>query len=153
LWFREPEEQVLPVCRELGIGFVPFSPIGRGFLAGTFNGVDGLGDNDVRRRVPRFTGDHLGRNTALVASLSRMAAAKGCSAAQLSLAWLLAKGDDIVPIPGTRHRSHLEENVGAASVALTPAELDDLNTLFAPDAPSGERYPDDLMRLVDRMGQ
>ena len=152
LWFREPEEHVLPVCRELGIGFVPFSPIGRGFLAGTFSGVDGLGDKDVRRRVPRFTGDHLGRNTALVTSLSRMAAAKGCSAAQLSLAWLLAKGDDIVPIPGTRHRSHLEENVGAASVVLTPAELDDLNALFAPDAPSGERYPDDLMRLVDRMG-
>jgi aryl-alcohol dehydrogenase-like predicted oxidoreductase len=152
LWFREPEERVLPVCRELGIGFVPFSPIGRGFLTGTLSGVDDLPANDMRRRVPRFTGDHLGHNIALVTALSRIAAAKGCSTAQLSLAWLLARGDDIVPIPGTRRRGHLEENVGAADVVLTPVELNDLDTLFAPNAPSGERYPEDLMRLVDRMG-
>jgi aryl-alcohol dehydrogenase-like predicted oxidoreductase len=152
LWFREPEAHVLPVCRELGIGFVPFSPIGRGFLAGSVRDVDQLPATDLRRRVPRFTGDHLERNVALVTFLSRIAATKGCTAAQLSLAWLLGKGDDIVPIPGTKRRTYLEENVAAADIALSAAEINELDTLFAPDAPSGERYPEDMARLVDRMG-
>ncbi|HEY6360022.1 MAG TPA: aldo/keto reductase [Vicinamibacterales bacterium] len=152
LWFREPEGHVLPVCRELGIGFVPFSPLGRGFLAGSVIDVEQLPAGDLRRRVPRFTGDHLERNVALVTSLSRIAADKGCTPAQLSLAWLLAKGDDIVPIPGTKRRTYLEENVAAADIVLSAAEIGELDALFALDAPSGERYPEDMMRLVDRVG-
>lgn len=151
LWFREPEEKILPVCRELGIGFVPFSPIGRGFLAGNITETEGLPADDLRRRVPRFMGDHLGKNVALVTSLARIAERKRCTPAQLSLAWLLARGDDIVPIPGTKRRTYLEENTAAAHIPLDAAELEELDTLFAPDAVSGDRYPDDMARLVDRV--
>jgi aryl-alcohol dehydrogenase-like predicted oxidoreductase len=150
LWFREPEGSVLPACRELGIAFVPFSPIGRGFLAGNVTDVDQLPADDLRRRVPRFMGDNLGQNVTLVTALGRIAARKGCTAAQLSLAWLLGKGEDIVPIPGTKRRTYLEENVAAASLSLSTEEMEELDTLFAPGAPSGERYPEDMMRLVDR---
>jgi aryl-alcohol dehydrogenase-like predicted oxidoreductase len=151
LWFREPEATVLPLCRELGIGFVPFSPIGRGFLAGTITDVDLLPADDLRRRVPRFMGDHLGKNVALVTSLGRIAERKRCTPAQLSLAWLLAKGDDIVPIPGTKRRTYLEENTAAAQIKLDPAEVGELDTLFTPEAVSGDRYPEDMARLVDRV--
>ena len=151
LWFREPETKVLPVCRELGIGFVPFSPIGRGFLAGNITDVDSLPADDLRRRVPRFMGDHFGKNAALVTSLASIAERKRCTPAQLSLAWLLAKGDDVVPIPGTKRRTYLEENIAAAHITLDPAEVEELDTLFTPEAVSGERYPEDMARLVDRV--
>ena len=151
LWFREPETKILPLCRELGIGFVPFSPIGRGFLAGNITDVDQLPADDLRRRVPRFTGEHVGKNAALVSSLARIAERKRCTPAQLSLAWLLAKGDDIVPIPGTKRRSYLEENTAAADIRLDPAELDELDMLFTPEAVSGDRYPEDMARLIDRV--
>jgi aryl-alcohol dehydrogenase-like predicted oxidoreductase len=151
LWFREPEAKVLPLCRELGIGFVPFSPIGRGFLAGNITDVDQLPADDLRRRVPRFMGDHLGKNVALVNSLARIAERKRCTSAQLSLAWLLAKGDDIVPIPGTKRRTYLEENTAATRIRLEASEVEELDTLFTPDAVSGERYPEDMARLVDRV--
>jgi aryl-alcohol dehydrogenase-like predicted oxidoreductase len=150
LWFREPETTVLPVCRELGIGFVPFSPIGRGFLAGNVTDVESLPADDLRRRVPRFLGDNFDHNVTLVQALGRIAARKHCTPAQLSLAWLLAKGEDIVPIPGTKRRTYLEENAAAASIALSPDETNELDTLFALDAVAGERYPEDMMRLVDR---
>jgi aryl-alcohol dehydrogenase-like predicted oxidoreductase len=150
LWFREPETSVLPVCRELGIGFVPFSPIGRGFLAGNVTDVEQLPASDLRRRVPRFLGDHLVVNAALVAALVKIAARKRCTPAQLSLAWLLAKGPRIVPIPGTKRRSYLEENVGAAAVTLSASDVAELDRLFSPDAVSGDRYPEDMMRLLDR---
>jgi aryl-alcohol dehydrogenase-like predicted oxidoreductase len=151
LWFREPEAKVLPVCRELGIGFVPFSPIGRGFLAGNITDVDHLPADDLRRRVPRFMGDHLDKNVALVTSLARIAERKRCTPAQLSLAWLLAKGDDIVPIPGTKRRTYLEENTAAAHIVLDSAQVEELDTLFTPEAVSGDRYPEDMARLLDRV--
>lgn len=150
LWFRDPEDIVLPVCRELGVSFVPFSPLGRGFLSGGVTDPDSLPANDMRRRVPRFQGEHLERNVALVKALGAIAARCGCTPAQLALAWLLAQGDDIVPIPGTKRRTYLEENVAAASLALPAADLADVSALFARDAASGERYPGDMLRLVDR---
>jgi aryl-alcohol dehydrogenase-like predicted oxidoreductase len=151
LWFREPEARVVPVCRELGIGFVAFSPIGRGFLAGNITDVERLPADDLRRRVPRFMGDHIAKNVALVTSFGRIAERKRCTPAQLSLAWLLAKGDDIVPIPGTKRRTYLEENTAAAHIALDRAEVEELDTLFTPEAVSGDRYPEDMARLVDRV--
>jgi aryl-alcohol dehydrogenase-like predicted oxidoreductase len=150
LWFREPETTVLPVCRELGIGFVPFSPLGRGFLSGLFTTPDTLAANDVRRRLPRFQGDHLQQNLALGEQLTSIAREKGCSAAQLALAWLLHVGSDIVPIPGTKRRTYLEENTAAADLALTGQEKARLDAIFSPDAPSGDRYSPELGRLIDR---
>jgi aryl-alcohol dehydrogenase-like predicted oxidoreductase len=150
LWFREPERHVLPACCELDIGFVPFSPIGRGFLTGHVTDVAQLPPNDLRRRVPRFQGDHFVHNSGLVSVLAAIAARKGCTPAQLALAWLLAQGTDIVPIPGTKRRSYLEENVAAARVSLDADETGELSALFAPDAASGDRYPADMMRLLDR---
>jgi aryl-alcohol dehydrogenase-like predicted oxidoreductase len=150
LWFREPEASVLPACRELGIGFVPFSPIGRGFLAGNVTDIELLPPNDLRRRVPRFVGEHLSTNMALVSALVVIAERNGCTPAQLSLAWLLAKGNDIVPIPGTKRRTYLEQNVAAAGVTLSASEVRELDMLFSPNAVSGERYPEDMMRLLDR---
>ena len=150
LWFREPEQHVLPACRELGIGFVPFSPIGRGFLSGTVTDTEALPADDMRRRVPRFQGEHLARNLALLAALEEMAARKGCTRAQVSLAWLLVKGEDIVPIPGTKRRTYLEENLAAADVVLSDEEEAQLDAAFALDAASGDRYPPEMARLVDR---
>lgn len=150
LWFREPEASVLPACRELGIGFVPFSPLGRGFLGGEVMDVEQLPPDDLRRRVPRFVGEHMSKNAALVRGLAEVASRTRCTPAQLSLAWLLAKGDDIVPIPGTKRRTYLEENVAAAAIGLTAAQVAELDALFAPEAVSGDRYPADMMRLLDR---
>jgi aryl-alcohol dehydrogenase-like predicted oxidoreductase len=141
---------VLPVCRELGIGFVPFSPLGRGFLSGRVTDIDALAPDDMRRRVPRFQEGHLQRNTTLVRQLQAMASRKGCTPPQLALAWLLAQGDDVVPIPGTKRRRYLEENVAATDVVITADERAALDAAFPPDAASGERYPEDMDRLVDR---
>jgi aryl-alcohol dehydrogenase-like predicted oxidoreductase len=150
LWFREPEATVIPACGEVGSGFVPFSPVGRGFLSGEVKETDSLPANDLRRRVPRFQGDHLQKNLSLLATFEGLAAQKNCTAAQLAIAWLLAKGSDIVPIPGTKHVHYLEQNVGAADVQLNAADVARLDTLFSPDNVSGERYPADMMQLIDR---
>jgi aryl-alcohol dehydrogenase-like predicted oxidoreductase len=150
LWFRDPETQVLPVCRELGIGFVPFSPLGRGFLSGALKDTTTLTADDMRKQLPRFQGSNFEQNLTLVRGLETMAARKGCSPAQLALAWLLAKGHDIVPIPGTKRRKYLEENVAAAKVALSAADIAELDAGFPPGAAEGARYNDSMGRLVDR---
>ena len=150
LWYRDPESRALPVCRELGIAFVPFSPIGRGFLSGAVKDTSTFAADDVRRRLPRFQEGNFDRNLALVTRLEEIAGRKGCTPAQLALAWLLAKGNDIVPIPGTKRVAHLEENAGAASVVLTAAEIAELEAVFAPGAPVGERYSEAMGRLVER---
>jgi aryl-alcohol dehydrogenase-like predicted oxidoreductase len=148
LWSRDPEDEVLPTCRELGIGFVPYSPLGRGFLAGRFTSADELEDGDFRRTGPRFTGDNLQANLRLADKVKEIAAEKGVTAAQLALAWLLAQGDDIVPIPGTKRRSYLEQNADAVDVRLT---ADDLALIDAelPET-AGERYDEAGMASVNR---
>ena len=150
LFSRDPEADVLPVCRELGVAFVPFSPLGRGFLSGRMSGTDALPAGDMRRTVPRFQAAHWAQNAALVQRLDEIAAARRATPAQVALAWLLAQGTDIVPIPGTKRRVYLEENVAAAALALSSDEVGGLSRLFAPGAASGERYNTDMMRLVDR---
>ena len=150
LWHREPEGDVVPACRDLGIAFVPFSPLGRGFLSGGITDVEALPANDMRRTVPRFQAGNLEQNVSLVQALGARAAAHGCTPAQLSLAWLLAKGADIIPIPGTKRRAYLEENVAGAAIVLSPQEIAALDALFAPGAAAGERYNADMLRLVDR---
>ena len=149
LWSRVPERAVLPACRELGIGFVPFSPLGRGFLTGAVTDLDRLEQNDVRRTLPRFQGENLQQNVALVKRLEEMARAKGCSAPQLALAWLLAKGDDIVPIPGTKRRQYLEANAAAVDIALSPKEVAALDEAFPIGSAAGERYPPASMALLE----
>ena len=149
LWSRIPERAVIPACRELGIGFVPFSPLGRGFLTGAVKDVDRLEQNDVRRGLPRFQGDNLQRNVALVRRLEDMARAKGCTAPQLALAWLLAKGDDIVPIPGTKRRQYLEANAAATEIDLTPADVAALEEAFPVGSAAGDRYPPASMALLE----
>jgi aryl-alcohol dehydrogenase-like predicted oxidoreductase len=149
LWSRDPEKEILPTVRELGIGFVPYSPLGRGFLTGRIKKTDGLAENDFRRVSPRFAPQNLEHNLALVAALENLARAKGCTASQVALAWVLAQGDDIVPIPGTRHIRYLEENAGAAEVILTAAELAELDRAFPPGAAAGERYSEPGMKRVN----
>jgi aryl-alcohol dehydrogenase-like predicted oxidoreductase len=148
LWSREPEEELLPTCRELGIGFVPYSPLGRGFLTGKIRSLDDLGPDDWRRRNPRFEGDNFQRNLDLVATVERLAAKKGCTPAQLALAWLLSQGDDVVPIPGSTRAERVEENNGALRVSLTPEDRAALDRL-AP-AVAGDRYAEGGMRSVNR---
>jgi aryl-alcohol dehydrogenase-like predicted oxidoreductase len=138
LWTRDPEAEVLPTCRELGIGFVPYSPLGRGFLAGRFTSPDELEEDDFRRSGPRFTGENLEANLALAGKVKEIAAEKGVTPAQLALAWVLACGDDLVPIPGTKRRAYLEQNVGAVEVELTADELARIDAEL-PEA-AGERY-------------
>jgi aryl-alcohol dehydrogenase-like predicted oxidoreductase len=150
LWFRDPESTVLPVCRELGIGFVPFSPLGRGFLSGKVAAIDTLAADDMRRSLPRFQGANREKNDALVAGLEAVAAKRKCTAAQLALAWLLAQGPDIVPIPGTKRRTYLEANAAAADVAITKLDLADLDRMFPAGAAAGDRYPPELMKSLDR---
>src|SRR5881398_982198 len=123
LWTRDPEAEILPTIRELGIGFVPYSPLGRGFLSGRFKSPDELDEDDFRRHGPRFTGDALKQNLQLVAKVEELAAEKGCTPGQLALAWVLGQGDDVVPIPGTKRRTYLEENLGAAAVELSAEDL------------------------------
>ena len=149
LWSRDPERAVLSACRELGIGFVPFSPLGRGFLTGTVKDTGRLVENDVRRHLPRFQQENISRNVRLVEGLEGMARSKGCSAAQLALAWLLHKGDDIVPIPGTKRLRYLEENVEAVNITLTPREMSELDESFQTGSVAGERYGPESLKLVE----
>jgi aryl-alcohol dehydrogenase-like predicted oxidoreductase len=150
LWNREPERDVIPTCRELGIGFVPFSPIGRGFLSGTVTTTENLPADDFRRSLPRFQGDHLAQNLALVRTLETIAARKQCAPTQLALAWILAKGDDLVPIPGTKRRTYLESNAAAADIVLAADDVAELDAAFPVGAASGARYPSNLAQLVDK---
>ncbi len=149
LWNREPELDVIPVCRELGIGFVPFSPLGRGFLSGTVTATDDLPADDFRRILPRFKGEALDHNLALVRTLETLAAQRQCTTSQLALAWILAKGDDIVPIPGTKRRTYLESNAAAVDIVLSAGEVAALDAAFPVGAAAGARYPADVMKFVD----
>ena len=149
LWSRDVEAEILPTCRELQIGFVPWSPLGRGFLTGQVKTFDDLDANDWRRVSPRFQGDNFGRNLDLVAQIQEMADAKNCTPAQLAIAWLLQQGDDLVPIPGTKRVSYLLDNLGALDVKLTIAELDRIDTILPKGAASGDRYPASMMQMVN----
>jgi aryl-alcohol dehydrogenase-like predicted oxidoreductase len=147
LWSRDPEAEVLPTCRELGIGFVPYSPLGRGFLSGRFTSPEDLDENDFRRTGPRFTGENLEANLDLAAKVKEIAEDKGVTAAQLAIAWVLAQGDDLAPIPGTKRRTYLEQNVGAAEVGLTEEDLARINAEL-PEA-AGDRYDEAGMASVN----
>jgi aryl-alcohol dehydrogenase-like predicted oxidoreductase len=149
LWSRDPEGDILSTCRELGVTFVAYSPLGRGFLTGRFKSPDDFAPDDWRRNNPRFQGDNFAKNLELVARIERMATEKHCTPAQLALAWLLAQGSDIVPIPGSRQRSRVEENAGAAGITLTRADLDALNAIAPRGVAAGSRYPEAAMRLVN----
>lgn len=148
LWSRDPEDEILPTVRELGIGFVPYSPLGRGFLTGAFQSPDDFSPDDYRRRSPRFQGANFAKNLDLVEKVKEIAEEKGVTPAQLALAWLLAQGDDIVPIPGTKRRQYLEENVAAVDIELTAAELERINVVAPQGIAAGDRYPD--MSTVNR---
>jgi aryl-alcohol dehydrogenase-like predicted oxidoreductase len=150
LWSREPEDELLATVRELGIGFVPYSPLGRGFLAGQIRSVDDFDPDDWRRTNPRFTGENFQRNLQLVDEIRRVAHEKGCTPAQLALAWVLAQGDDVVPIPGTKRRKYLEDNVGALDVRLTDEELARIDRVFPKGAAAGERYAPQGMQTLNR---
>lgn len=149
LWTRDPEPQVLPMCRKLGIGFVPYSPLGRGFLTGAFRSPDDFSEDDYRRYSPRFQGENFTTNLELVQQVQALAGALGHTPSQLALAWVLAQGDDIVPIPGTKRRKYLEENAGAVDISLTEDQVEQLNNIFPPDAISGERYVPHMMALLN----
>jgi aryl-alcohol dehydrogenase-like predicted oxidoreductase len=150
LWSRDPEDDILPTTRELGIGFVAYSPLGRGFLAGQIRKFDDLAPDDYRRYAPRFQAENFQRNLDLVARIEELAREKSCTASQLALAWVLSQGEDIVPIPGTKRRKYLEENAAAANVHLSPADLTRINEVSPKGAASGLRYPESMMRLVNQ---
>jgi aryl-alcohol dehydrogenase-like predicted oxidoreductase len=150
LWTRDPEEEILSTCRELGIGFVAYSPLGRGFLTGQFKRFEDLPADDYRRVSPRFQGENFQKNLDLVRRVEEMAKAKGCKPSQLALAWVLAQGDDIVPIPGTKRRKYLEENVGAIDIKLTAEDLRRMDEGFPQGAAAGLRYPEAMMKAVNR---
>ena len=147
LWSRDAEDEVLPTCRELGIGFVPYSPLGRGFLSGRFKSPDELDASDFRRSGPRFTGENLDANLELAAKVAELAEEKGITPAQLAIAWVLAKGDDLVPIPGTKRRTYLEENAAAVDVVLSEADLARIDAELPPVA--GERYNEAGMATIN----
>ena len=150
LWTRDPEHDVLAACRRLGVGFVPYSPLGRGFLTGAIKRPEDFAEDDYRRMSPRFQGGNFGKNLALVDKVKTLAAAIGCTPGQLALAWVLAQGDDIVPIPGTKRRSYLDENAGALAVRLSPAQLAALDAAFPFNAAAGDRYPASMMGALNR---
>src|SRR5438132_10600223 len=149
LWSRDPEEEILPTCRELGIGFVAYSPLGRGFLSGQLRRYDDLAPDDWRRSNPRFQGENFQRNLDLVARVEAIAREKGCTPSQLALAWLLAQGDDVVPIPGTKRRRYLEENARAVEIVLTAGDLRRISEVAPKGATAGSRYPEGGMRSVN----
>ena len=150
LWSREPEEQILPTCRALDVAFVPYSPLGRGFLTGQIRSFDDLPADDTRRNMPRMQAENFARNLELVARIEALAARKGVTASQLALAWVLAQGDDLIPIPGTKRRKYLEENVGAIDLALTAEELSGIEAVAPHGVASGDRYPSAMMGMVNR---
>jgi aryl-alcohol dehydrogenase-like predicted oxidoreductase len=150
LWTRDPEDEVLPTCRELGIGFVPYSPLGRGFLTGQFKRFDDLAADDYRRQSPRFQGENFQRNLDLVARIEEIAKEKNATAAQLALAWVLAQGNDIVPIPGTKRRKYLEQNLAAINIRLTRDDLARIDQVAPMGAAAGMRYPEATMARIDR---
>jgi aryl-alcohol dehydrogenase-like predicted oxidoreductase len=150
LWTRDPEAGILPACRELGVGFVPFSPLGRGFLSGKVRTLDGLPADDFRRGVPRFQGENLAANATLVDRLTAIAHEKGCTPAQLALGWLLAQGEEVVPIPGTKRPKYLEENAAAVDLALSRADLARIEAAIPKGSAAGERYSPQSFALVDR---
>ena len=150
LWTRDVETNgVLATCRELGVGFVPYSPLGRGFLTGAIQKPSDLADDDWRHTNPRFQGPAIEHNLQLAAHVKRVAEKKGCTPAQLALAWVLAQGTDLAPIPGTKRVKYLEDNLGAARVSLTQTELDEIDRLFPPGVATGDRYPEAMMHLVN----
>ncbi|GAA3121753.1 aldo/keto reductase [Streptomyces goshikiensis] len=149
LWTRDLEAEIAPVCRELGIGLVPFSPLGRGFLTGRYSSVDGLAETDVRRSQPRFADGNLERNLAIVARIDELAAAKGVTTGQLALAWVQHRGDDVVPIPGTRRRQYLEENLAALAVELSPEDLAAIEAAAPSEQIAGTRYDATSLTFVN----
>jgi len=148
LWTREAETQILPTCRELGIGYVAYAPLGRGFLGGKIRDLEALSDSDHRRRMPRYQAENLARNLRLLHALDELALIKGCTPAQIAIAWVLAQGIDIVPIPGTKRVSYLEENAKAAEIDLSTEELGRLTHAFPPGAAAGDRYPPAALKRV-----
>ena len=150
LWTRDPEAEVLPTCRDLGIGFVAYSPLGRGFLTGQFKQFEDLAADDYRRNSPRFQDENFQKNLDLVRKVQEIACEKGCKSSQLALAWVLAQGEDIVPIPGTKHRKYLEENAATVDISLSSEDVRRLEEIFPYGAASGQRYPEHMMELVNR---
>jgi aryl-alcohol dehydrogenase-like predicted oxidoreductase len=150
LWTRDPEDEVLPVCRELGIGFVPYSPLGRGFLTGKIQKPEDIPQDDYRRTTPRFQGDNFQRNLDIVKRVEEVAREKKCTPAQLALAWVLAQGNDIVPIPGTKRRKYLQENIGALDIDLTTKDLERIEEVAPKGAFAGSRYPEAMMKLLNK---
>jgi len=150
LWTREPEDEVLSTCRELGIGFVAFSPLGRGFLSGKIKRFEDFEENDYRRLLPRFQGENFQKNLELVNRIEEMAIRRGCKPGQLALAWLMTRGDDIVPIFGTKKRVYLKENLGAMDIQLTEEDLRLIDEVMPYDAAAGARYPKSMMKLINR---
>lgn len=149
LWSRDPEDEILPTIRELGIGFVPYSPLGRGFLTGQIRRIEDLDEDDYRRTGPRFQGENFQKNLDLVFAVEAMAREKGCTPAQLALAWLLAQGQEIVPIPGTRKRTRLEQNVKAMDVRITTDDRSQIDSIFPPEAAAGTRYAAPQMQALN----
>jgi len=149
LWTRDPEDEILPTCRELGIGFVAYSPLGRGFLTGRFEKFEDFPADDYRRNSPRFQGENFQKNLDLVRRVEEIATERLCKPSQLALAWVLAQGNDIVPIPGTKRRKYLEENVGALKARLTAEDLRRIDEVFPYAAAAGPRYPEHMMNLVN----
>jgi aryl-alcohol dehydrogenase-like predicted oxidoreductase len=149
LWSREPEDEILETVRELGVAFVAYSPLGRGFLTGQIKRYEDFAEDDYRRLSPRFQGDNFERNLELVIQVEAIAKDKGCTPAQLALAWVLAQGEDVIPIPGTKRRSYLEENAAAIDIRLTAEELRRLEAIAPRGVASGLRYPEDMMRSVN----
>ena len=149
LWSREPEDQLLATCRELGIGFVAYSPLGRGFLTGQFTRFEDLPEDDYRRSSPRFQGENFQKNLDLVHEIEEIATEKGCKPSQLALAWVLAQDKNIVPIPGTKRRKYLEENVAAIDVKVTEEDLRRIDEIFPTGAAAGQRYPEQMMKIVN----
>jgi aryl-alcohol dehydrogenase-like predicted oxidoreductase len=150
LWTRDSEDEILPACRELGIGFVAYSPLGRGFLTGRFQKFEDLPADDYRRHSPRFQGENFQLNLDLVKHIQELAAQKKCQPSQLALAWVLAQGEDIVPIPGTKRRNYLEENIGAVKIKLTAEDLERINKIAPAGVAAGSRYPEHMMQTVGR---
>ena len=149
LWTRDPEEEILSTCRELGIGFVAYSPLGRGFLTGTISRSEDLAPDDYRRRSPRFQGENLQKNQELAGHIRRLALEKNCQPSQLAVAWVLAQGEEIVPIPGTKRQKYLEENLGALQVELTAEDLERINKFAPRGVAAGLRYPEPMMKRVN----